>query len=300
MDWVALYCSVDDFCKAFQAHAQSRSLGDGRRRRKRRAKLSLGEMLTIVIAFHGSGFRTFKVYYNWLLEERRKDFPNLVSYHRFVEWMPSLVTPLGAYLTHCFGEVTGIGFIDATALAVCGNKRITRNRVFRGLAKIGKTTLGWFFGFKVHLIINECGELLSIRITPGNVDDRTPVRGMCSQLFGKLFGDKGYISQHLTKDLMEQSLRLVTGLRKNMREKLLPLWDKLMLRKRSLIETVIDQLKNISQIEHTRHRSPTNCLVNILAGLVAYTHQPKKPSLRLTPEETEMLKALGAEQPLLA
>ena len=123
---------------------------------------------------------------------------------------------------------------------------------------------------------------------------------MCRQLIGKLFGDKGYISQTLTADLLQQGVRLVTGLRKNMREKLLPLWDKLMLRKRSLIETVIDQLKNISQIQHPRHRSPTNYLVNILAGLVAYTHPPKKPSLHLTPEETQQLELLAEAQLLTA
>ena len=123
---------------------------------------------------------------------------------------------------------------------------------------------------------------------------------MCEKLIGKLFGDEGYISQTLTADLLQQCVRLVTGLRKNMREKLLPLWDKLMLRKRSLIETVIDQLKNISQIQHTRHHSPTNYLVNILAGLAAYTHQPKKPSLHLPPDETLQLDLLAEAQLMVA
>ena len=155
-------------------------------------------------------------------------------------------------------------------------------------------------GFKVHLVINDRGELLAVRITAGNVDDRSPVRGLCRGLFGKLFGDKGYISAELTADLLKQGLRLVTGLRKNMREQLLPLWDKLMLRKRSLIETVIDQLKNISQIEHTRHRSPINFLVNLFAGLVAYTHQPKKPSLNLNPNEAQQLQLLAPAMTLIA
>jgi hypothetical protein len=292
--------SYDDFCKAFEAIWRSRMIADGERQRKRSGRLSLSEMLTIMIGFHGSGFRTFKRYYQSLLSERQQEFPNLLSDNRFVEWIPSLTGPMAAYLMHRFGEVTGIAFVDSTALAVCGNKRITRNRVFRGRAKISRTTVGWFFGFKVHLVINDCGELLGIRVTPGNVDDRSPVRGMCSKLIGKLFGDKGYLSQKLTEDLLQQGLHLVTSLRKNRRGKLLPLWDKLMLRKRSLIETVIDQLKNISQIEHTRHRSPTNCLVNILAGLAAYTHQAKKPSLRLTPEEIQDLEQLADAQLLVA
>jgi hypothetical protein len=299
MDWDAVYCSVDDFCKLFLRHS-SRRVDDGKPHRNRSSQLSLSEMLTIMIGFHVTRFRDFKTYYLWLLADRRRDFPNLVSYQRFVEWMPSLVAPMAAYLTFRFGDDTGIAFVDSTALAMCGNKRISRNRVFHDIAQIGRTTIGWFFGFKLHLAINECGDLLGIRVTPGNVDDRKPVPGMCRRLCGKLFGDKGYLSKSLTAELMQHGLRLVTSLRKNMREQLLPLWDKLMLRKRSIIETVIDQLKNISQIEHTRHRSPTNCLLNILSGLVAYTHQPKRPSLQLSPEENQQLDALTTCQPLLA
>ncbi len=271
-------------------------IADGEQRRKRPGKLSLSEMLTIMIGFHMSDYRTFKKYYLSLLADRGEEFPNLISYGRFIEWMPSLTGPMAAYLMSRFGEVTGIAFVDSTALAVCGNKRIRRNRVFKDHAKLSQTTIGWFFGFKVHLIINDRGELLSIRVTQGHVDDRSPVRDMCRRLIGKIFGDKGYISQTLTADLLQQGLRLVTGLRKNMREKLWPLWDKLMLRKRSLIETVIDQLKNISQIQHTRHRSPTNYLVNIPAGLAAYSHQPKKPSLHLTPEESQQMELLAEAQ----
>ena len=269
MDWDALYCVVDDYCNAFEATGRSRMIADGERRRKRSSQLSLSEMLTIIIGFHESGYRAFKRYYLERQATHHREFPNLISYNRFIEWMPSLTGPLAAYLMSRFGEIPGIAFVDSTALSMCGNKRIRRNRVFQGQAKMSRTMIGWIFGFKVHLIINDRGELLSIRVTQGNVDDRSPVRGMCGNLIGKQFGDKGYISTILTQDLLQQGVHLVTGLRKNIREKLLPLWDKLMLRKRSLIETVIDQLKNISQIQHTRHRSPANDLVNILAGLVA-------------------------------
>ena len=141
--------------------------------------------------------------------------------------------------------------------------------------------MGWFFGFKLHLVINECGELLAVQLTPGNIDDRQPVPSLTRQLVGKLFGDKGYISAALFENLWSHGLQLVTHIRRNMKNALMPLIDKILLRKRSLIETVNDQLKNISQIEHTRHRSPVNFMVNLIAGLIAYTHQPKKPSLRL-------------------
>ena len=169
---------------------------------------------------------------------------------------------------------------STTSLKVCKNKRIARNRVFAGVAARGKTTIGWFYGFKLHLVINDQGELLGVRLTPGNCDDRKPVEQMTGGLVGKLFGDKGYISKDLFEKLFSRGLQLITTLRKNMKPKLLPLWDKLMLRKRSLIETVNDQLKNISQIEHTRHRSVSGFMVNLLAGLIGYTHQPKKPAIR--------------------
>lgn len=245
--------------------------------------------MTILIAFHRSNFRTFKHYYTMLQKQHRAEFPKLVSYHRFVELMSSVLALLCGYLKSRFGRCTGIAFVDSTALAVCGNKRIERNRVFRGIARLGKTTMGWFFGFKLHLIINECGELLAVQLTPGNVDDRQPVPSLTKQLVGKLFGDKGYISASLFAQLWDRGLQLVTHIRRNMTNRLMPLMDKILLRKRSLIETVNDQLKNISQIEHSRHRSATNFLVNLLAGLISYTHQPKKPSLKLSPRDRNIL-----------
>lgn len=172
--------------------------------------------------------------------------------------------------------------MDATSLAVCKNPRIHSHKVFAGLAKRGKTSTGWFLGFKLHLIFNDQGELLNLMLTPGNVDDRKPVPKMARKLFGKLFADKGYISKKLFEELLRTfNVQLVTGIRSNMKNVLMPLMDKLLLRKRAIIETIIDQLKNISQIEHSRHRSPVNFLVNLLSGLIAYCHQPKKPSLNL-------------------
>ena len=293
MDWETLFCEVDDFCRMAEPLWQQRMLTSGQRRRRRAGRLISSEIMTIIIAFHGSNFRTFKHFYLMLREKHRAEFPDLVSYQRFVELMPSVLVLLCGYLRSRFGACTGIGFIDSTALAVCGNKRIQRNRVFRGLAKIGKTTMGWFFGFKLHLVINECGELLAVQLTPGNVDDRQPVPQLTRQLFGKLFGDKGYISAEVFAELWDRGLQLITHIRRNMTNQLMPLLDKVLLRKRSLIETVNDQLKNISQIEHTRHRSPTNFLVNLVAGLIQYTHQPKKPSLRLdTSDQTALSRLL--------
>jgi Transposase DDE domain len=282
VDFTALFVEVDDFWLAFRHDYERQLLSDGHRRRRRETSLSLSEIMTILIAFQTSHFRTFKHYYAYLLQHHRGDFPGLVSYCRFITWMPRATVPLFAYLmSRCRGVITGINFIDSTALKVCGNKRITRHRVFDGIAAIGKNTMGWFHGFKLHLVINDRGELLAFALTAGNVDDRTPVPTMTHELWGKLFGDKGYISQALFEQLYVRGLQLITSIRDNMANKLTPLEDKILLRKRSLIETVNDQLKNVCQIEHTRHRSPHNFLVHLLAGLIAYAHQPKKPSLKI-------------------
>ena len=195
--------------------------------------------------------------------------------------MKQLFIPLFGYLLHHQGKLTGISFVDSTKLQVCHNKRIPRNKVFKRLAKRGKTTAGWFFGFKLHLIINEKGEILSFLITQGNVSDVSVLEKLSVGIMGKLFGDKGYISSEVAAKLLEKGTALFTTLRSNMKQKLLSTMDRILLRKRVLIETVNDQLKNISQIEHSKHRSPTNFLVNVLGGLAAYVLRPCKPSLEL-------------------
>lgn len=293
MDFTELYCQVDDFCHEFEPLWNQGLLEQGQRRRCRRPRLSLSEQMTIVIAFHASNYRDFKHFYLMLTFQHRADFPGLLSYARLVRLMAGLVVPLCAYLQTRYGENTGIAFIDSTALAVCGNKRIGRHRVFVDCARRGKTTLGWFYGFKLHLVVNECGELLGVTLTAGNTDDRKPVPSLTQGLFGKLFGDKGYISAELFHGLWDRGLQLITPLRSNMKNKLMPWLDKILLRKRSLVETINDQLKNIAQIEHTRHRSVSNFLVNLLAGLCSYTHQPKKPSLRLNDRDRNALASLA-------
>jgi transposase len=239
--------------------------------------------MTILVAFHQNHYRNFKHYYlDHVCVYWRTEFPGLPSYQRFVEWIPSTLLPLCVYLKHCFGQCSGISFIDSTSLKVCHNRRISQHRVFKDIAARGKTSVDWFFGFKLHLVVNEQGELLNLQITPGNVDDRKPVPDLLQSLFGKVFADRGYVSQHLATQLFTQlGIEFFAKPRRNMKNHLMRLTDKLLARKRSIIETIIDQLKNISQIEHSRHRSPVNFMVNLLCGLIAYCHQPKKPSLRL-------------------
>jgi hypothetical protein len=242
--------------------------------------------MTIVVLFHASHYRDFKAYYTGhVLKNLTWAFPRLVSYQRFVELMPGALVPLCGYLQSRKGRCSGISFVDSTSLKVCHNRRIHSHKVFEGRARRGKTRVDWFFGFKLHLVINDCGELLSLRLTPGNTDDRRPVPELIKGLFGKLFGDKGYVSQPLFEALYDEGVQLVTKLKTRMKNRLLPLLDKIMLRERAIIESVVDQLKNISQIEHSRHRSVANCFVNLLAGLSAYTWQEKKPSLNIRVKE---------------
>ena len=282
MDLTEFFCGIDDFCQDWLATFSSTLFPAQGRTLPKYCRMTLSEVMTIVIHFHQSKYRTFKDYYlNHVCEHLIDYFPNLVSYNRMVELMPNVLTACLYYLKSRQGQVTGISFVDSTSIPVCHPKRITRNKVFKETAKLGKSSMGWFYGFKLHLIINDSGEILSCQITPGNVDDRTNLSSMTQGITGKMFGDKGYIKKELFEQLLNRGLQLITPLKSNMINKLVPMNDKILLRKRSVIETVNDQLKNISYLVHSRHRSLHNFILNLITALIAYTHQPKKPSLKL-------------------
>lgn len=279
---IDLFCNIDDFCQLVEPMIHQQLLEHQVKKRERVPRLSVSEIMTIIIHFHQSHYRDFKHYYNdHVCKFLNCYFPRLVSYNRFVELMSMVLIYLCLFIHFQSKGVTGIYFIDSTVLAVCHHKRASSNKVFKGLAKKSKSTMGWFYGFKLHILINDKGELMAFKITQGNVDDRKPVDDLTQGLGGKLVGDKGYISAELFSKLYQRGLQLITKIRKNMKNKLMPIIDKVLLRKRALVESVIDQLKNISQIEHSRHRSPLNCMVNIVAGIAAYCLQPKKPSLNI-------------------
>jgi hypothetical protein len=201
----ALFCRVDDFCQEFEVKWRQKLINKGINWRYRAKSLCLSEIMTILIAFHQNHSRNFKHFYLSQVQQHwRAAFPKLPSYHRFVEWMPSTLIALCAYLKHCFGSCTGISFVDATSLKVCHNRRIWSHRVFKNLASRGKTSVDWFLGFKVHLVVNELGELLNVAVTPGNIDDRRPVPSLVQGLRGKIFADRGYVSQKLATQLLEE------------------------------------------------------------------------------------------------
>jgi IS5 family transposase len=282
VDILPLFCEIDDFCKVFEKVWRTRQLAGSKRRRNRRARLSQSEVMTILVLYHQSGYKNLKSFYLQEITRRHSsDFRSLVSYNRFVELQRRCVMPLYFYLLGKRGQCTGISFIDATALKVCHNLRIPAHRVFRGSAARDKSSTGWYYGFKLHLAVNEKGEILGFYVTAANVDERQAADWVTQNLWGKLIGDKGYISQKLFEQLMNRGLKLITKLRRNMKNRLVSMEEKLLLRKRAIIETVNDQLKNISNIEHSRHRSLWNFLGNLASGLIAYSWKEKKPSLNL-------------------
>jgi hypothetical protein len=295
---ISIFCDVDDFCKEFEPewkrifieNQHQRLIGDKKERRNRKTQLALSEAMTIVIMFHKTRYRTFKDYYQrYVLIFLKQYFPSILSYSRFVNLMKTCLFPLFIFSQSCLGECTGISFVDSTILTVCHARRINSHRVFKKIAKRGKTSTGWFYGFKLHLIINDQGEILAYMLTPGNIDDRFPVPDLSKELFGKLFGDKGYISQDLFLKLYEKGLQILTKMKKNMKNKIMSIFDKLLLRSRGIIESVNNKLKADCQIEHHRHRSPWNFLVNLVSGIVAYAYDPHKPTIYLTKREKQLL-----------
>jgi transposase len=277
-----LFCLMDDFCRRFEPAWQRRQLTAGTQQRRRRGALSLSELMTLVVLFHQLRFRQFKRFYlDYVCRYLRGAFPTLPSYPRCVELLPRCAAPLAALFEALKGSCDGVSIVDATPLAVCDNRRIARHRVFKNSAGRGKTSMGWFYGFKLHTVINSRGELIGLKLTAGNVDDRKPLPQMCQGLFGYLFADKGYIGQRLAQALAKRNIQLITTLRKNMKPALRTAFEKALLRRRCLIETIFDELKNLCQIEHTRHRSVGNFLVNLMAGIVAYCLSDDKPTLKL-------------------
>ena len=200
MSLLELFCEIEDFCQEFEQYYGQQQIGSGETR-GRKALMTRSEIMTFLVLFHQKSYRTCKAYYtDYVLISLEEEFPQLVSYNRFVELSRTVTLEMCAYLQSRYGKCTGISYVDSTSIAVCHNKRINRNKVFEDLARRSKTTMGWFYGFKVHLIVNDKGELLATQLTLGNTDDRVALEDMAEALHGKVFGHKGYIS----KDLFER------------------------------------------------------------------------------------------------
>ncbi len=288
-----IFVSIDDFYTQFNQQVKEFQLPSPKKRRNRSFLMSGSEVMTILVLFHLSQHRSLKHFYLYYVKKHMQaEFPQTVSYNRFVELMSSVLLPLTIYLKACrSGKCSGISFVDSTPLRVCHNKRIGSNKVFADIAQRGKTSMGWFFGFKLHIIVNDKGEIINFAFTEANADDRQPLISgkLLKEIWGKLFGDRGYISQTLFQTLFVDGIHLITKIRKNMKNSLMNINDKILLRKRALIETINDELKNICQIEHSRHRSVVNFVTNTIAGLIAYSFLPKKPAIKCQFQHTKQI-----------
>lgn len=281
-DITTLFCFVDDFCQEVDKAMNQKLLGQGTEKPTRTCSMSMSEILTITLLYYQSPCKNFEYFYKSYLQLYKKDFPNLLSYNRFIEIKARPLMHLILLLKFLcsLSSKTGIAYIDSTALAVCDNKRIKKHKLFKDIADRSKTTKGWFFGLKLHLLINEKGKIIDFEFSRGNVDDRVPVPRLTERIAGLLFGDKGYVSRPLFESLMHRGLKLVTGIKKNMKNKLMILKEKILLKKRSIIETVFGVMKNHFELEHSRHRSIANACVHLLGTLVAYCLRGKKPSIK--------------------
>lgn len=279
-DIVALFCFIQDFLSNI---CDNPNLENMKKKSTRTTNLTMSELMTIFLLHFKFGASNFKSFYNMTYQSLKYYFPNLISYDRLISLKKRMFKYLKILISYIISlsEKTGKFYIDSTHLKVCENKRIHENKNFNGVARRGKTSVGWFYGLKLHLLINEKGEIVNFMFTPGNIDDREPVENLVKHLFGLLFGDKGYISGDLSTELIEKGLKLVTGIKNNMKNKFMILEEKILLRKRSVIESVFNVMKNHIGVNLSRSRSIWNASVDLLLMLITYCLRKNKPAIRV-------------------
>jgi hypothetical protein len=275
------FCQFDDFCQAFYPHWHARLLRQEAQPAKKRgpqAGLGDSEIMTILVLYHSSRFRHFKAFYEGVvLTLLRSAFPKAPCYARFIALTNHVWMPLTVFLLSRMGRRTGIYYIDSTPLAVCHNRRIGRHKVFADLAARGKSSIGWFFSFKLHLVFNHERQIVALKLTPGNVNDTTPVPDLTQDLIGKLFGDKGYVGKELAQRLLRRGLALMTRVRRNMKRLPVSFLDKALLNGRNIVETIIGHIKEFSSLRLPKHRSAFNAFTHVVAAVVAYQIDPLPP-----------------------
>ena len=284
-DITELFCLIDDFTRYYAEAMKAKQISSGlisERYKTRIPGLAPSEIICIISLFQTSPCKNFKYFYNSYAQLYKPEFPGMPCYARFVALMPRVIHIMAMLTQGLLSKKTNLEhFVDATSLAVCSTKRISSHKVMKGLARIGKTTKGWFYGFKLHIVINTKGEIVSFKLTRGNKADVSVLNELTKDIAGSVFGDKAYISKKHFLSLYKRGLKLVTSIKKGMTNLLMAPHEKLMLRKRSLVETVFDYLKNKFQLEHTKHRSPFNYFIHILSTLLQYQLKHSKPSISL-------------------
>ncbi len=278
----AIYVETDDLLKAFQQWNAQKALGTAAHP-TREPELSASEIATILIAYHLSGYKCFEYYYKeYILKRCRSCFPQAPTYQCFVSYEAKVMPLLFLLLMYkCSQSVrTGYYFIDSKKLEVCHLRREKQHKIFQGFARKGKSSVGWFYGLKLHLVINHLGQIVSFLLTPANTADNnhSVLQHLLAGLKGKCAGDKGYFTT-LFEQFFSEELHLLVKPKRNMKP--LPAFedDVRFLKQRPLIESVNDILTTVCDVEHTRHRNPLHGFANVLAGLIAYQYIPNKPHL---------------------
>jgi Transposase DDE domain len=276
-----LFIEIDDFCITLNQWQKVNALNLFQSQVNK--SLTDSEIMTILILYQQSGFKNFQYFYErFALGALKPYFPNLVSYSRFVEYIPLVFWQQYYYAQFCClkSARSGLYIVDSKKLEVCKLRKQKHHKVFGDLASKGKSSTGWFFGLKIHLIINDLGEIVNFLFTTGKVADnnKTVLCQLLNQLKGKCVGDRGYLTT-LFDFFYEQGLHIVTKIRNNMKNKLMPLADRLLLQKRPVIEAIIDILSSVFDLEHTRHRSAKNAFVHMFSAISAYAFYEKKPNI---------------------
>jgi hypothetical protein len=278
-----VFIDVDDFMLAYTRYAKNQICSSQKQKPGPKSSLHPSEIISILIFYHYSGYKCFQYYYEYMVtKELRSYFPNIVSYTQFLGYIKDIGEPLYLFnQCRCAqSDRTGIYFADSKKLPVCDNRRIPSNRVFKDVAGRGKSSTGWFYGLKMHLVINNLGEIVQFLITPANFADnnKTVLEQLLVNLNGKCFADKGYLTKFFDH-FFHKGIQIITKIRNNMKNTLMLLNDKYWLKKRAIIESVNDLLMSVFDVDHTRHRNPWNAIIHALAGIAAYSYYPKKPSV---------------------
>ena len=285
MDLTTIFYHVDNFCKEYAKQMDARKLPLSDQKRNNQYCMSLSEIVSVFV-YHAAcshEFKTFKAFYKHANSELKSGFPMLVSYGRMTELKEQAQLPLTMFLLCIFGECTGISYVDSTKIEACNIKREYSHKTLKAIAAKGKTGAGWFYGLKLHLVVNHKGEIINLLLTPGNFADNNHgvIDALTNGIWGKMFGDKGYIlNPHFWEELYKRGMQIIHGLRSNMKQKIMPFFDKILLRKRaSVSEGVFSILKDRMSLQYTKHRSIYGFFCHILSMLIAYQLRPVKPGI---------------------
>lgn len=286
-----IFCQIDDFCKELEQYMSHKLLSAATNKRGPSCALAVSEIMALMVGFQAMRFRNFKAFYQFAQKHWIKHFPGLPSYQRMVELIKMALLPLTIFNQVYSGKKTGIYYIDSTCLPVCHLKRQRYHKTFESIAEFGRTSVGWFFGLKLHLVINDRGQLIAFKVTRGSRNDGQEAAPLLKNLEGLAFGDKGYLGKKICEELLTAGLKLITRKRKNMKQESITQYQQQLLNQRGLIETVINHLKHHYQVWHTRHRSIVNAMTHLVAALAAYVIEPLQLSA---------IRLLSGQRPWLA